>query len=270
MVALAASATSCQREPTEYSTQFRGSSLSTQAVTRNPFTPDTWGLPKFCPACGTHSPRYLDSETAREAIELSFAKAGCELVRRYPFARDGITFIADGYDPVRHVGYVYLTYDSLNVDAFTTALRGGPGSTEDLELWLGELAIDAQQDNDAALFQEVQAIDRLADREERFRAIGDIVSRDCPTRLSLAEATKLAARAEKTGEFVAVISNFDLRFALPDYYDVADEYREAAMIPDPAKYDAIRKAIHEKHIRQTAESLRATVRDYLAWVNSVR
>lgn len=81
---------------------------------------------------------------------------------------------------------------------------------------------------------------------------------------------KLAARLEETGEFVAVISHFDRRFAVPDSDDAPDEYREAFFLPDPAKYDAMREAIGEKLARQTAESLRAAVGDYLAWVSSVR
>lgn len=271
VLASLACATSCNRERTADVTTASESPRAQRRVVRNPFTPETWNLPRYIAPCGFHSPQYLDSEIAREAIEQAFAEAGCELVRRCPFERDGITFIADGYDPVRQVGYVYLTHDNLNVDAFTTTPRGGRRSTEQVEVWLDELSFDAQQDNDAALFQEVQAIGRLEDPEERFRAACDIVSRDRPTRLSLAEAKKLTARAETTGEFVAVISNFDPRFAvLSDRADLPDEYSEAALIPDPAKYDAMREAIGEKLTRQTAESLRAAVDDYLAWVSSVR
>lgn len=276
VLASLACANSCDRERTADVTTTSKARLAQCRTARDPFTQETWNLPHYVAPCGFHSPRYLDSEIAREAIERAFAEAGCNLLRRYPFQRDGITIIADGYDPVQHVGYIYATYDNLDVDAFQTSLPSlrddpdSPDNAEEIESRCRQLAFDAEQDNDLDLYRLVQRIERLTDREQRLRAGYEIIWRDRPTRLSLVEAKKLAARLEETGEFVAVISHFDQRFAVPNCDDAPDEYREAFFLPDPAKYDAMREAIGEKLARQTAESLRAGVGDYLSWVSSAR
>lgn len=239
-----------------------------RSVPSNPFTFDNCRLPHYCSPCGTHSPRYLDQEVAKRTIELAFRDAGYRLTLRYPFERDGITCVADGYDPVHRIGFIYAYYDNLDFgDAFTSI--GGYDESYAIDCSLGNLANQAMDDRDESLLRAVETARKLTKLDDRILSLRRLASRDRPHRLSVAEAKRLIQRAEASGEFVAVVSHFDLRFDV-DFWE--DDFQNDSdvidRIPDDVKRRHLSAIMRERMVRQTAEQLRQTVHDYIAWARS--
>lgn len=239
-----------------------------RSVSSNPFTFDNCRLPHYCSPCGTHSPRYLDQEVAKRTIELAFREAGYRLTQQYPFKRDGITCVADGYDPVHRIGFIYAYNDNLDRgDAFTGFDSYKKSYAVDCSL--GELVYQAMDDHDEVLLREVEDARNLPTLDDRILSLRRLASRDRPHRLSVAEAKRLIQRAEASGEFVAVVSHFDLRFDV-DFWE--DDFQNDSdvidRIPDDVKRRHLSAIVRERMVRRTAEKLRQTVHDYIAWARS--
>ncbi|HUY92983.1 MAG TPA: hypothetical protein VMV10_29910 [Pirellulales bacterium] len=237
---------------------------------RTPFTFEDCRLPHYVSPCGYHSPRYLDQDAAKKAIELAFREAGYRLMPRYPIERDGVTCIADGYDPVHRVGYIYAAVDSLDWDAFVTYPHDPAFISPSNADWLlREFVWRAEADRDEELGRKLRSIGSLPLLAERAASLRRLASKDLPYRLSLAEAKKLINRAEESGQFIAVVSHFDLRFAVPSWQEDGTDGADAVdLIPDRVKRERLAAMIEERMVRRTADQLRRTVHDYIAWARS--
>lgn len=234
-----------------------------QQIQENPFTLDKCGLPHYCSPCGTHGFHFVHDEVALAVINRVFAEAGYRLQPRYRFDRGGVTFIADGYDPAHHLGYVYASYGNLDLDGF----RSWESPVSDLNL-LHE-ADNAEYEHEHELAKELRSILQLVNLTEREDAYRRLLSRDRPGKLSLAEASKVIAQWQDLGEYIAVISHFDTRFAVPDWREVLPaDAKELEKIPDPAKRGLLAIALGAKMNLATEQLLARSVRDYITWARS--
>lgn len=237
------------------------------AAVANPFTLEASGLPYVSPDFGTGAPRYLEDDIAREVIERVFRKAGFPLKPRQQYDRNGVTFIADGYDADRHVGYVFASEENLDDDAL--GWQPEPGQHDLINYRLDALAYWAEQVGDTARLKEIRSVQQLPDPAKRKAAYRALLARDRPTKLSLAEAQRLISKGPSRGEFIAVISNYDARLIVPYWSEQLEaELAQAEFLPDPAKRDAAVQAAHEKAAREVVEHLEQNVRDYISWARS--
>ncbi|HVX16139.1 MAG TPA: hypothetical protein VHC22_33445 [Pirellulales bacterium] len=233
---------------------------------QSPFQFANSGLPHVSSPFGTGAPNYLDDDLAREAIERVFREAGYHLRHRYQYDRNGLTFIADGYDPEYRIGYVYANYPRLDRDA-----TDWPDETpaERVDFSLDQLADAATYEKDNEALREIASIQQLTDPVQRHAAYRAFMSKDRRDKLSLAEAKSLSSRAGSDGEFVALISHYDRRFEVPHYSDdIQAKLTYAALIPDPVKADAISEVIRLEAVQQVVDRLESAVRDYIAWARS--
>ncbi|HWB12241.1 MAG TPA: hypothetical protein VG826_23640 [Pirellulales bacterium] len=270
-------AASCSREPSvaafpppivpERAAAVEPADPSGQPTAGSPFLLANTGLPHVSSMFGTGAPNYLDDDLAREAIERVFRESGYHLHRRCQYDRDRITFLADGYDPEHRVGYIYA--DNVNLDHDATEWRAEPGNTEMVDRCLEDLADVAEYNGEKEAVNEINSIRQLTDPARREAAYRAYLAKDRRNKLSLAEAESLLSRAGKDGEFVAVISHFDDRFAV-SYY--SDEFQakqsEVALIADPVKRAAISKVIRQEAVQEVVDRLERTVREYIAWARS--
>ncbi|MBI3099362.1 MAG: hypothetical protein HYY93_14145 [Planctomycetes bacterium] len=84
---------------------------------RNPFAVAESGLPFQTSPFGTGAPERLEEKLVRRIADRIFKEAGYTLRRYHPYDRDGVSFVADGYDPEKKVGYVHGTWETLDQDA---------------------------------------------------------------------------------------------------------------------------------------------------------
>jgi len=84
---------------------------------RNPFTITQGGLPHVFPSCGTCEPTYIKDKVAKGIIERVFKEEGFTLEKNYHFKKGKSSFIVDGYDLKRNIGYVFAGGHNLENDA---------------------------------------------------------------------------------------------------------------------------------------------------------
>ena len=242
----------------------------------NPFTAEISGLPHRTSPYGTGVPNYIDEELARRVIERTFRDAGYRLKANHPINDSGVACVANGYDERRKVGYVFAGWKSLEGDALIRwwAPVGKPGDTAGAIAALLEWS--RYDDDIKELAAEVEAARALPDPARREAALQAILEKRGRERLSMAEIEKLQEQAPRTKRFIAVISQFDTRFAQGGWdsftaEELAAQQRqreEIAGIPDPAKRDAALRELEEKAARAVIERLEKCVREYIEWARS--
>ena len=233
----------------------------------NPFALEASALPYVSPEYGTGAPRYLEDDIARGVIERVFRQEGFHLQPRQQYNRDGITFIADGYDADHHIGYIFARDDNLDDDAL--GWQPAPGQHELIDYRLSSLAYWAEQVGDSQRLNDIRTAQQLPDPAKREAAYRALLARDRPMKLSLVEAQKLIANGPSRGEFVAVVSQYDNRLIVSTWSTQLEaDLAEAELLPDPAKRDAAIRAAREKAARQVVDELEQNVREYISWARS--
>ena len=91
-------------------------------------------------------------------------------------------------------------------------------------------------------------------------------------KLSLEEAERLVKRAEEGKEYVAVISQYDMRFAQsgwgPRTKERQEAYAKAAKIEDAGARRAEYQRLAEIAAQETLQKLEKAVRQYISWARS--
>jgi hypothetical protein len=64
-------------------------------------------------------PTGLGEAEGRAVLRELFTRAGFEIVEDYPFNEDGVEVSLDGFDPVRRVGYEFMTREAGDFEDFT-------------------------------------------------------------------------------------------------------------------------------------------------------
>jgi hypothetical protein len=237
----------------------------------NPFTEQTWGLPHHVSACGTYSRHYLRSEIALETIDRAFREAGYHMLRRYQINRDGMTLIADGYDPEHRLGFVFATYGNLGPDASDAKPPDPDTPPGHIDWLLEEFSELAKNDGEEQALNEIRRIQKLTDSDERHRACCELFRRDWRARMSLDEARNLVDRSEIGIEFIAVISQFDLRLEVSPSCDAFPRECVAIdLIPDSGKRRAMHELIKDQVERKVTGNLYDAVQNFICWAKSRR
>ncbi len=234
----------------------------------HPLTVAQSGLPYTPSPYGTGVPSRLDEKIAREVIDDLFRAAGYAVKHDQRIEREGISFVADGYDPDNKVGYVFASWTDIEGDAFdpwwardradsTAPMTEAEAGIHKISRWLSE---DQQKALTAA-----QALEDPKLRDEQLQKILDEFGRD---RISMTEAKAIEAAAPKRKEHIAIISQFDRRFSYQSWGDEETQkaMAEAQKIPDPAKRAVAVKAAEKLAARTALENLETSVREYLDWV----
>lgn len=235
---------------------------------KNPLTVAQSGLPYRAPSYGTGLPQYVDDDLARRTLSRLFREAGYQLQSGYQYDRDGISFVADGYDAKKNVGYVFANWGNLDHDGILRWwARGKEMDTRGL---LEAILKYARTEEDKVLKKEFEESCAIEDPEKREAALQAVLARYSAPRLSLAEARVLEeGNAEEQG-FVAIVSKWDRRFASPSSWspEMRKEMKRALAIPDPAKRKTAIRTLQEKQARQALENLERCVGEYIAWARS--
>lgn len=262
---LAASLSSCAHDGSTASSADRPPS-------ENPFRVERSGLPHQVSYFGNGAPQYIDDELARRAIEQVFLDAGYDLSANEPFTDEGISFVADGYDKEKQVGYILAGWRNLDRDAFDgcTAIEVKPGDTAAAVSALLDLAEGSSEY--ASLLDQAEAARRIPDPDRREAALQALLTEYGRDRISLAEMQLLEDRTPRTKRFVAVISHVDdrlqLRFSYGEQEAYSFEYYAIQQISNPAKREWAMRRLKEKQARRTIEALEYAVREYIAWARS--
>jgi len=243
----------------------------------NPFRTDaeTSGLPYRTSPYGTGRPSYIQEQVAREVVERVFSKEGFKLQRNYQYDRDGVAFVADGYNPKAGAGYVLGTNKSLDDDAVIRWwVRDSQPAVADMSM--DEIKEKLQREKwslPQQLQDEAGRIAQMTDVEETREAFAALMEKERNQKLSLAEARELEKRAVRDKEFIAVISRFDRRFITsfrgrsrtPE--EKAEYDSVAAIKDDKERLEAFRKLL-ERSVKRALEALETSVRQYIRWARS--
>lgn len=244
------------------------------AVLENPFRLELSGLPHRTSPYGTGVPAYIEEELARRVIERTFRAEGYHLKTDQPITDNGIAFVADGYDSDKQIGYVFADWQNLAGDAYMSWAQPGPNpnSIDSLDALLQERS---GQPDHAQLVAEAKAARALPDPARRKAALEALLTKLGRDKLSLTEIEQLERRAPRTKRFIAVISQFDTRFAQGfgalTFEEIQAQQAERAkiqQIPDPAKRNAALREFEEKLARVVIERLEQSVREYIQWARS--
>ena len=72
--------------------------------------------PAHAAAAEPGSREALDEATARRVLAARFRAAGLRILEDVALEIDGVTLVADGFDPVRRVGYEYIAAEERDVE----------------------------------------------------------------------------------------------------------------------------------------------------------
>lgn|GEM_PF-6160964 len=235
---------------------------------KNPFTATVSGLPHRTSAYGTGVPDYIDADLARRVIERTFRQQGYDLSSDHRIDEKEIACPIDGYDAKRKIGYVFAGYSNLENDVLvrwwaTQAKSGDTDSAISTMIQSARFGPDQQK-----LSAEVKAARALPDPARREAALQVILEKYSSERLSRAEIEKLRVRAPRTKQFIAVISQFDRRFASQPVRIDRKQLDAIKNISDPAKRAAAMRELEEKASRVAIERLEKSVREYISWARS--
>lgn len=240
---------------------------------KNPFTVEVSGLPHQTSMYGTGVPNYVDADLARRVIERTFREEGYDLDANRRIEDDGIACIADGYDAEKQMGYVFAGWNNLDSDAllrwYVTRVKAETKSGDTQSAIAAMLASDRDDPNSKDLSAEVKAANALPDPARREAVLQAILKKHVSYRISLEEIKKLEARGPRTKQFIAVISQYDRRFAGRQWSQETHEERLAIRkISNPDKQAAALHELEEKVARVAIERLEQSVREYIEWARS--
>ena len=269
----------------------------------NPFTLDRSGLPYRSSMFGTGQPSYIQDDLARKVIDRVFREEGIELARKHPLKDKEVEVVLDGFEPSSGFGYFFARFQNLENDAFvhwaiTTPLlptpdevrrarsrlkaeleRSSPERIESMRRRMTQLGVPTGR----VRLPESSSLEYARAMEAALATEDDAAFRDAYSRvqeirrregLSLAEAVKLIERAERGDQYVAVISQFDLRYAQPGFSTSRlselqrAKHRAIGQIEDPVEKAAARKKFAEELARAAVERLERDVRQYIRWARS--
>lgn len=271
-IGLTTSSLSCSNDSLSDGPQSVGglpTTLTSASEARNPFRVELSGLPHRTSAYGTGVPHYIEEDLARKVIEQTFKNAGYDLEPNQPIRSEGVACIADGYDKKKQIGYVFADWYNLENDALISWMTP-PNQAGNISLELDDLLRRVQDATEQqALADEIAAANALPDPARRETALQSIQEKLARRFISLEEIKKLADEAPRTKQFVAVVSQFDTRFAREYWSEsMREEMQAINSIPDPAKRDAALRELEEKSARVCIERLEQSVREYIAWARS--
>ncbi len=136
----------------------------------HPFTVAESGLPFRTSPFGTGAPSRLDEAKAREVISRVFAQEGYRLSRDVPYDRNGVAFIADGYDAEKKVGFVFATHKRLDADGVLSWNNEGqppPEAKDPSRISLGEAkALEDRAASDREFIAVISHYDRRFEYHE--------------------------------------------------------------------------------------------------------
>jgi hypothetical protein len=237
----------------------------------NPLRLELSGLPYHTSSYGTGQPSYIQDKVARNAIEAIFAKEGIDLKKSYKYSKDGIRFIADGYNEKLKIGYFFGGWQTLEQDAVISWMTRG----EDKKAVLTKKQLKRHLQlmnytHHADLKADIKAASSMEDVEKMREAYNKIVEKVGNERLSLSEAKALEQRAEAGKEFIAVVSQFDTRFASSGWGGRSSEEMKAELkrietLETRKEKQEARRELREQMATHGLEALEKAVRQYIHW-----
>lgn len=243
------------------------------APLQSPFSYETSGLPHRVLASSERDPGPdpgPDPAQARAIIEAVFAQAGYALVPSFPYERDGVAVVLDGFDPQRRVGYVFAHEGNLDEDAYVQ--------------WWASVSSEAREAHRLAQAervlgfrwrQEIDAIRALDEPRARRERLGRLAHHLSAVLLSLEELRALDA-LDAGGDSIAVISRFDQRFRVdPEAPPLeAGSWDVALRIADPAQRERALRALDAELLARSPDEAQARLEDsvfeFVRWVETRR
>ncbi len=264
------------------------------AKTENPFQLSQSGLPFQTSPFGAGMPSYLSEEQARRVIDKVFAESGYHLREHLPFTDgENISFVADGYDPDKKIGYVWGDWESLDhrdaiiswsvpkldkeaIDRIFSDEQDADRQYQD-SFKMAQRYIEGHELSDSVKAEYEEALS-IADPREQLERLASIMQRlepgEDPNRISLREAQELENRAASTKEYIALISCFDRRFQYRSWGMPENSAKRAEIEKLQGEYMASesREERHELEMKIEAlaaedalSALEEAVRSYIEW-----
>ncbi|MEZ4886315.1 MAG: hypothetical protein R3E32_16385 [Chitinophagales bacterium] len=84
---------------------------------QNSFNGDLVDLPYHTEECGTLFPIFLKRKVVRKEVFSSLKRKGIDLQPDYLYADGDISFVVDGFDPKKKIGYIWMDESVLDFDA---------------------------------------------------------------------------------------------------------------------------------------------------------
>lgn len=170
-------------------------SCNRKAHLQNPFTGDELYLPYYIEECGSELPIILEKAAVKKALFAHFERKGIPLKEKYLYEDENISFLLDGYNAEKKIGYIWITEACLEMDAMENMI------IEDLKE-AGEFKMYGNQDS-LSFYQNIDTL------EQMFYVPPKVG-------LSLTEVKYILDKQEKGEVFIALINHFDERYSLFD------------------------------------------------------
>ncbi len=186
----------------------------------NPFTVERSGLPHRTSSFGTGAPSRIEEARARELIERIFSDAGFALKRDQPWTRGDISFVADGYDSEKKVGYVWGTYQRLDRDAIISwnDPKEGADAADPKMLSLKEAR---QLEESAARDKEFIALITPFDKRFEYAEWSEDSQAEMQAAAQIADPAKRAVAVRAIQEKAARVALENLERCVREYIDWA-------------------------------------------------
>ncbi|MBF0197685.1 MAG: hypothetical protein HQL32_08235 [Planctomycetes bacterium] len=233
----------------------------------NPLSVASSGLPYTSSPFGTGSPDRIPEKIARKLIMQVFSEEGIKLQEKVQYKKEGAEFITSGYNTKRKIGYIWGDWNSLDhIDAIQSWDRLENEEDVDAE-YLEYFVKDTSFKNRIA---KAKTISNEKDRQVSLLAIlKEYKAKLSKTRISLEEAKSLEDKAKESGEYIALISQFDQRF---EFYSWSEDNKvsieDLAKIKDPIKRAAAYKVAKKDTALKAMNRLEEAVRGYIKWART--
>ena len=181
----------------------------------NPFSIAVSGLPYRTSGYGTGVPSWIDSDLARRVIERTFKQQEVSLQPGYEVKDEEVQMVATGYNKDEKLGYVFVDWDNLDVDAliqWSMPKNVLEGKLEAKVAYLKQQSV--RLPNGQALVAEIAAAENLPDPARRKAALQQVLADVSSKLVSMKEAQELEKRAVDGEQLIAVIRQYERRIAV--------------------------------------------------------
>ena len=220
-------------------------SCNRKAQLQNPFTGDELDLPYLIEECGTYHPTFLEKKNVNKALFEHFERKGVPLQEEYLYEDENISFLVDGYNVEKKIGYIWITATCLESDAIENII---------IENFKSILETKKHENKEDSL-----ALRREIDTLEKIFYVPPKIG------LSLAEVRYILGKQEKGELFIALINHFDERYSLP-----YNHLRKIYYKPKNQRkaYDKLQKnmnKIEQKRLKRKRKALVRDMNNYFFW-----
>ena len=220
-------------------------SCNRKAHLENPFTGDELYLPYDIDECGVGLPIVLEKKSVNKALFTNFERKGIPLEQKYLYEDENISFLVDGYNAEKKIGYIWITEACLEADAISNNI------IENFKYSMEAGRYESEEDS-LALRRDIDTLEKMFYVPPK---IG----------LSLAEVKYILDKQEKGELFIALINHFDERYSLPYNHLRKIYYKPKNQRKTHSELEQDMNEIEQKRLKRKRKTLVRDMNTYYFW-----